>query len=118
MRGNAGETIDVFVEIETAIEAPLVAREIPLGVLWVERSTSAGDCALDVAKTDVRPLEALVLWSPAAGDQGLVLEPSIGKPAEAAEAVAHDAGAGSNVGLRIGLLMASLVSPGTHRNWV
>ena len=117
MRGDAGETIDVFVEIETAIEAPPVAREIPLGVLWVKRSTSAGDRALDVAKTDVSPLEALVLWSPAAGDHGLVLEPRIGKPAKAAKAVAHDAGAEGNVGLRMAL-MASLVSPGMHRNWV
>jgi hypothetical protein len=35
-RGDAGETLDVFVEIETAIEAPLEAREITLGVLRVE----------------------------------------------------------------------------------
>ena len=100
---DASETLDVFVEIETAIEAPLIAREITLGVLWVERATGAGDRALDVAETRVGPLEACVLGAPAAGQNSLMLEPGLGEAAEATEAVAQDARAGSDIGLCIGL---------------
>ena len=49
--GDAGEALDIFVEGKTAIEAPLKAGGITLGVLRVERATSAGDRALDVAET-------------------------------------------------------------------
>ena len=66
------------------------------GGVRVERATSAGDRALDVAET---PLEALALRSLAAGHDRLVLEPSISEPAEAAEAVAHDARVGCNAAL-------------------
>jgi hypothetical protein len=83
---DAGEALDIFIEVKTAIEAPLIAGEITLGVLRVERATSAGDRALDVAETRVRPLEALALRSPAAGHDRLVLEPCISEAAETAEA--------------------------------
>ena len=33
LRGDAGEALDIFVEVETAIEAPIIAGEITLGVL-------------------------------------------------------------------------------------
>src|SRR5262245_48757382 len=45
--------------VKTAIEAPLIAGEITLGVLRVERATSADNRALDFAETRVCPLEAL-----------------------------------------------------------
>src|SRR5262245_49964748 len=67
------------VEVKTAIEAPLMA-------VRVERATSAGDRALDVAETRVRPFEALILRSPAAGHDRLVLEPGISEATETAEA--------------------------------
>jgi hypothetical protein len=39
LRGDAGEAVDIFLEVETAIEAPLITDEIPLGVLRVEGSS-------------------------------------------------------------------------------
>jgi hypothetical protein len=56
LRGDAGEAVDIFLEVETAIEAPLITGEIPLGVLRVEGATGASNGALNVAKTRVRPL--------------------------------------------------------------
>jgi hypothetical protein len=37
LRGDAGEALDAFVEIETAIEALLITGEITFGALRVER---------------------------------------------------------------------------------
>jgi hypothetical protein len=101
--GDTGEALDIFVEIKPAIEAPLIAGEITLGVLRVARATRASDRTFDVAETRVRPLEAPVLRSPAAGHDCFVLEPGISEPAETAEAVAHDVRAGCNIGFRVDL---------------
>src|SRR5262249_36400339 len=74
--GDAGEALDIFVEVKAAIEAPLIAGEITLGVLRVERATTEGDRALDVSDSRVRPLEPVVVRSPAARHDRLVLEPT------------------------------------------
>jgi hypothetical protein len=56
-----GKALDVFIEIEAAIEAPLVGGEIAISVLRVARAARAGDRALDVGKTRVGPFEQIAL---------------------------------------------------------
>ena len=57
-------TRDVSVELEAAVEAPLVSGEIALGVLRVARAAGAGDRALDVGEARVGPLEPRALGRP------------------------------------------------------
>ena len=99
--GDASEALDVSVELEAAIEAPLVGGEIALGVLWVARAAGAGDRDLDVGEARVRPPQPLVLGAAASGDDGGMLHAGRDHAAEAGQLIAEHARAGRDVGAGI-----------------
>jgi hypothetical protein len=53
LRGGASVTLDIFLKIQAVIEAPLVAGEIPLGLLY--RPSPSSGCGSPSSGRSVEP---------------------------------------------------------------
>src|SRR4249919_4188008 len=95
--GETGETFEVLRQIEAAVEAPLVAREVARCVTDVDRPARARDRALDVAEPGVDPFEVVTRRS-AAGELGDVFDAGLVEAVEAAKPICQYACAGLDVG--------------------
>ena len=72
--GEAGETFEVLGQIEAAVEAPFVAREVSWCVADVDRAARAGDGALHIGEPCVGPFEIVPGRSSTTGDLDHVLQ--------------------------------------------
>jgi hypothetical protein len=88
---DAGEALQVLVEIEATVEAPLVGGEVTRRELNIARAAGADDGALDVAERRIDLLEFAVARTPATGHSGLVVHAGFAKSVPAPEAIGEHA---------------------------